>query len=379
MDADSRKVLFFTEKDMIRILVFTFFYLFLNIQLVIAIALETDWKTHKICTKDSQKLISYCLELKELQTAGNKNFQNVVLFLPGIFQNANSYDLLPEKGISLARYIEEKFNVKVYVLNPRGSGESDYVKGTIIDDLAIDDISVAVAAILKEERKRPYIVGHSQGAIALQAWAAGISRCGIKKNCFLKTVAGLRGLSVKGLGLIAGNAAMTLDSEKNFLVPLSAIGRTWAMRNLLVRLDLIEVTEIIKRFGLIPFLKIWENIYNVDNVSEEARIALWNRAISSAPGASLVQYADAIKNKNITTQGGDTYSSGLKNITPKLYQIVMQQDPLAPPIATRATFEHIGSKEKRFEVIDNRGHTDFQLSEKLHSDIDQMFKFLVGN
>ena len=178
-----------------------------------------DWTPHRLCQKDTRKLRNYCLQLMELKASTSQGPKHVILLVSGLFQNTNAWDLLPEKNISLARYIRDQFNAKVFVIHTRGIAGSDYVAQTNLDDLAIDDLNYAVSYINRIGLARPIIIGHSQGAIVAQAFAGGISRCGFRKNCFLPSVATARSHMIKGIGLIAGNSALTVDKKNSWLVP----------------------------------------------------------------------------------------------------------------------------------------------------------------
>lgn len=336
-----------------------------------------DWTAHRTCTKDTRFLQNYCLELMELAKAPNQKPKHVLLLVSGLFQNTNAWDLIPEQNISMARYLRDKFNAHIFVLHTRGISNSDYVRQTNLDDLAIDDIPLAVKFILKNTLKRPIIIGHSQGSIVTQAFAAGLSRCGIEKNCFLKPVALARNAMVRGIGLIAGNPTLTTDRNDNFLIPLATLGRNKAIQHLIRKWDHIEIELLTRYTGVATFLGVWRNIYVLENVSQEARKAIWQKTVDSTTGEILIQFAYAVQNKDLTTRGGISYKSGLKNISAPLYQVAMEKDKLAPPISTKSAFDHIGSRNKRFEVVAGRGHLDFYMNAKFHSDMDSMMKFLI--
>ncbi len=167
------------------------------------------WVSQKICQlKDSrQPEKSYCLEILELMTGRIRKdkapAKGSIVLIPGLFQNVYIFDPLPRKGVSFARYLAKEFNYRIFVLHVRGIGQSDYPKNSNLDDIAIDDIPQAIEA-LKEKTGGPiFVLGHSQGAITLQASLAGLSRKSLstdKNEFFDKHLAQSRQKLLGGVG-----------------------------------------------------------------------------------------------------------------------------------------------------------------------------------
>ncbi|MBC76653.1 MAG: hypothetical protein CME64_11620 [Halobacteriovoraceae bacterium] len=334
-----------------------------------------DWSVHKTCGQDSREKQEYCLELIEFE---NKNDDaKLVLLVSGFFQNAYIWDLLPNKEVSVARYLVEKWNLRPYVLHVRGIGNSDYVAGTNMDDIAMDDIEMAVDWLKEKSKDKIYIMGHSQGSITTQAYLAGLSKC-IVANCFNPAKAWSRQRKVKAVALLAGNTAMSVDRVDNKLDELAKMALF--IRPAFRFFDEIDVKTLTRFTGPVSNLNLWQWLYNRHNTSKEARKALYTKTVDSTTNGILFQFAEGVRDRAIKTRTKLPYPSALPLIRIPVFQQLYADDPLAEAEATlKDNFHRIGSSNKEYEILQDRGHEDFFMNKNLHSDLDNVVEFLLAN
>ncbi len=341
-------------------------------------SMRSDWKSHIIKSKSGLTNKTYNLELIELE--GNDDAESILLLIPGYFQNAYSFDLMPEKNISVMRYLAEKLKVKIFVLHPNGIGKSEYVKKSLIDDIAIDDIDTAVK-FLKKLRKKLYTMAHSNGAIALQAYLGGLDRSG-RGNIFDEEVADLRQKQFQAVAISAGNVCMTdtrnlkvYDFAKNTGRKLQGLIKHLGWINGEILTKILSPTKIFGKRS-IAYSKLWQFLYNRENVSKDAMKALFDLTIEGTSARSLVQYIEAINSECIHSSGGDPYFRGLFNIELPIIQLTYEVDSLADPTATkRDNFARYSSKNKKFFMFPNQGHEDFMMSAIEQENLKEVVKF----
>jgi len=340
--------------------------------------MRADWKSHIIKSKSGLTNKSYDLELIELE--GNDDADGIVLLIPGYFQNAYSFDLMPEKNISVMRYLADKMGLKIFVLHPNGIGKSEYVRKSTIDDIAIDDIDTAVK-FLKKLKKKLFTMGHSNGAIALQAYLGGLDRSG-RGNIFDEEVSKLRQKQFEGIAISAGNVCMT--DTRNLKVYSFARNTGRNLKGIINHLGWINgeiLTKVLaptKFFGKrsIAYSKVWQFLYNRKNVSKDAMKALYDLTIEGTSARSLVQYIEAINSECIYSGGGDPYYRGLYNIELPIIQLTYEVDSLADPTATkRDNFGRFSSENKKFFMFPNQGHEDFMMSAIEQENLKEVVKF----
>lgn len=335
-----------------------------------------DWKVHKICGEDARLKTPYCLELIELE---NKNPQaRPALLIPGLFQNAYIWDLIPEDGISAARYLREKWNVRPFILHVRGIGNSDYPlkSKSNMDDIAMSDIELGVDSLYEMFNEKIFLIGHSQGSITSQMYLAGIDRC-LVATCFNPVSALKRQRKVKAAGLLSGNTAMSVDNPDNKLdeIAISAL----KLKPALKFLDEIDVKTLVRLTGPVGYLNIWEWLYNRHNTEAKARKALYTKSADTTTLGILIQFAQGIRDRAIKTSSKIPYPSMLSWIRLPVFQQVYEDDSLNEPAGTiRDNFLRIGSKNKEYEIVPDRGHEDFYMNKDLHSDLDSVMRFLVN-
>ncbi|GAB4010785.1 MAG: hypothetical protein Fur0010_04100 [Bdellovibrio sp.] len=354
-----------------------FLFILITLSLFSSLQASEDFIKREFCGRDSRLFKSYCLEMVEFKYRSKLPLAGRILLVPGFFQNYHIWHLVPEQGISVARYLMEKYGLQPYVLHVRGIGDSDYIKDSNLDDIAIDDIPRALSELNLINGGPVYLMGHSQGAITSLAALSGLSRCA-KKNCFKKDVALKRQKLVKKLALLAGNQAMSIDREDNFLLPLMKLANVGVLRSTLRLIDEIDVKLVTDLTGPVAFINYWENLYVLENVPDVSRKALWKKSVDTSTAEIVIQFAEGIENRNIKAVGGENYTDGAANIEIPVVQQTYDRDELAEWEPTkRDTFEKIGSKEKEFFVVKNRSHEDFFMNKKLHSDLDQVLSYLL--
>lgn len=358
-----------------------------------SIPYPSDWITHAVCE-------DFCIEVLELESSTTKTEKSPVdgaplLLIPGFFQNARSFDLLPEKGASFARYLQKKLKSPLYVLHVRGIGRSPYPEGTelTLDKIASQDIPLAVDYLKEKHKKKSILIGHSQGAITSQAFLAGLKKC---KNdfCFSKKEALARQKNVVVAGLIAGNVAMNRSSKKNPLKEFVSSVQ-WLIPALELTFDRVPaywLTQYIsptkRKWPLIQplageqsvaFFDLWELVYHIPNVSFEARKALYDLTLDASSTNIMAQFKEAVLGGGVRTKNGEYYSDHLKNIQLPVVQQVFKKDPLAEWKSTRdENFKRLGSSKKSFFAIENQGHEDFMMDKKYLKDFDPWVSKLIG-
>lgn len=338
---------------------------------------ENNWKKHKVCGKDTKFFQKYCLELIEFSYKSKKPLKHSALVLSGFIQNAKIWDLIPNKDISVAKYLMNR-GIKPYVLHVRGIGNSEYIPFTNLDDIAIDDIPMALNFLTKKEKRRLIVIGHSQGAITAAASLSGLIRCGINKNCFNKAVSLKRQLQVKKFVLLAGNSSMTITKRTNFLTPWVKLANRPIIGGALKLIDKFDIETITKYTKRTADIGYWKNLYVLKNVSKESRRALWQKTVDTTTSGIVFQFVDAINEGDITSKGGDSYTKNLNNIRIPVYQQTYEHDQLAEPDLTyNHSFSFIGSRNKNFEIVKGVAHEDFFMEKKLHSILDPVVEFIL--
>ena len=342
-----------------------------------------DWSARKfehISTKNNSERL-YELELIEFTFSDPT--APILLMVPGYFQNAYVFDLLPEAEISLARYIANTFLFHIFALHPNGIGHSDYIKKSDIDDIAIDDILGAVSVLRNSYKKKIYLMGHSNGAICIQCYLAGLTRSEAG-NVFDGDVSQERQLHIDGAILFAGNVCMTDDTKKSSLQKFALFGLrvefilrriNWINARLLTRI--ISPTKFFKRLS-VAYWNIWNFLYHIKNVTLKSREALYTLTLNGTSAATLIQYSKGVVNGCIRTTADIDYSAGLSNIQIPTVQVTFEFDPLAVPGPTlRDNFSRIGTLKKKFFTINNQGHEDFMMVKDFHQIVKEPITYLL--
>ncbi len=346
----------------------------------------SDWKTHSIALVDSRPgrfQDKAHIEVIELPSAAATT--GSILMIPGFFQNAWTFDLLPEAQVSFGRWVSRTFGLKVYLLNVRGVGYSSRGKKLNIDDFVIDDIPTAIQWVSDREKSPIYVLGHSQGGIVLQASVSGLTRCGAR-NCFDSLVAEKRQSMIQALAISAGSVSMATREAGNRLPLLGNLGKILS-RPINSAMDYISVDHLVNTPILRPFAHagFFEFLYHRKNTTAKQRRALYERTLEASYAQIVLQFADGVRNQNIRVLGnlpdsnGELYRDGLKNIRVPLVQVTYGVDPMAEPVPTFDTsFHYVGSFRKRFYIVDDQGHEDYLMVPERHSKWEAPFKWLMS-
>jgi len=333
-----------------------------------------DRISHQACENDQRLNKKYCLELFEIR-ALKPSAIGTVLLLPGLFQNANVYDLAPEEDISLARYISEKYNLRVFILNYRMIGNSEYISRSGLEDFAMDDIPNAIKYVSKYVNEKIYVIGHSQGAITLNLSLSGIY---YKDNHyeFSSKVSKERQKYTKAIGLLAGNNKLHFEDKSNPLHSISKI--IYNGRGVLSFFDKVNIQVVSHLFQAFSFVKLWDVLTIDPSISSETKRKLLTRTMEASTSKALTTFTKGVVNKNLQTNEGVDFNLNSKNIFIPVYHQTYSHDPFSPPMETkRDTFNFIGSQNKVFEIVENQSHEDLFLSRELHETIDPLIQFLI--
>ena len=174
---------------------------------------QPDWIPHSVCPQGAGS----CLEVIEIQFPLDQVQTGVALLIPGFTQNGRFWDLWPEKNISYARHLMNELGIKVYLLNPRGIGNSDPRHRGNMDDEAIEDIPAALEFVAGREHEKILVFGHSQGGITLLASLSGLTRASGADPVFSREVALQRQALVRGAIAVASNVTMRSELPANDL------------------------------------------------------------------------------------------------------------------------------------------------------------------
>lgn len=322
-----------------------------------------DWIAHDVCGPDTRpgRGERFCVKVVELGEAPRR-VRGVALLVPGMFQNVRSWDLLPEKGISFARFLVSR-GLKVYLLQVRGLGGSDLPPGSTLDDLAIEDIPRAIAWVADREGQKVILFGQSQGSITSQAALAGLTRCG-GRDCFDPEVARARQARVRSVGLFTGNLALT--GVHPVFRAASELG--YGFRGLLALFTDRLPGRTLAVLGVHTFgpRSMWY-LHLSPKVQGWAVEAMAERSVEATTVGMGAQLAQGVLTGGVTS-GGERWARHLGNITVPVIQTTFSDDPLAPPLETyRDDFRFIGSAKKKFKRVRGQRHEDWMMSAELHA------------
>lgn len=322
----------------------------------------------------------------------NSDGDFVYLLIPGFFQNPLIFDLYPEKKVSFAKYLEKKAKGKIFLFCPRGIQGSDYPAKSNMDDYAIDDYSGVVDYLCdKYPKKKIVLIGHSQGAITLQAYLAGITR----ENgavCFREDIAKERADKVFGTLLLAGSVSMKSDEGANSLLDLAKYEpyMRWLL-NIKDRIPAFYLTKIISpatsywwhpfsgRASLAYSVKQWAFLMESHKVEDDILARHYDWTLEHSPSEVIKQFAEGVRTHSIKTRNGLAYADYLKNIKTKVAQIAFEKDGMAYPHYTLdSSFRFIGSKDKKFFDVKNQKHADIFMSEENHTVASDALNWLLG-
>lgn len=356
-----------------------------------------DWTAHLLPMRDtrekpSKKVSKPDCELEVIELAYNseKPKQGTILLIPGFFQNAFLFDLMPEQGTSFARYLMREKGLKVYMLNPRGTGRSCYPTHSRIDDVAIDDLPSAVEFVSQRENERIFVGAHSQGGIGLQAAMAGLTRCDDGKNCFKAELATERQRPIRGVLSMAVNAKMSAPEGDDrlsartrvlyytVLLPntyfLDRIPASWLTRFLSPTSD----TKVPN--GSIAYKdSLWDFAYKSGNISPEQQKAFYDLTLDSSSVGIIKQTYRGIHKDGIENTAGEKYADALSTVKVPVAQAAFDADLFANSEMSRLdNFDRLGSEQKIFQSFESQGHEDFLLNGNYHAQMSGLVDFLLA-
>jgi pimeloyl-ACP methyl ester carboxylesterase len=353
-----------------------------------------DWISNVIPISDSRSLRIQGsrfqhprVEIIEIPYSESIAPQATLFLVPGLFQNSASFDLIPEHGVSIARYLMKNFHLKILMLHVRGLGYASDARKLNLDDFAIDDIPAGIQWAKAHSTGPLYVMGHSQGAITLQASLSGVTRCELG-NCFKPDVAKIRQTGISGLALSAGSVTLATSNSTNHLEAVGRFGHFVGgpFGSLLDEIKVSHLVDLRITSGL-SHSKLFEFLYHRPNISQDAELALFQRTLETSWAQVLVQFAEGARVENIATalstrasEQGESYAGALANIQLPVVQVTYGLDPMAEPEPTRETsFSQLGSAQKMFYVNAGQGHEDFMMDSRFHSDWYAPMQWLLQN
>lgn len=121
-------------------------------------------QTHQIKAADGTKVV---LQVFEPNPSARATKLAPLLFLPGVTGVGSEYHLmaLPFQKCSMVAYFTER-GYRCYALTPRWNYDGKVAEECTIFDCSLD-VAAAVNHILTVEQRKPYIVAHCQGSVAL--------------------------------------------------------------------------------------------------------------------------------------------------------------------------------------------------------------------
>ena len=303
-----------------------------------------DWVSHRVCGKDTRpgRGERYCIEVISLEAGPVGPVRGVALLVPGMFQNARVFDLMPKRGISYARSLV-RHGLRVFLVSVRGIGHADLPPGSDLDDLAIDDLPRAIAWVHRKTGRKVIVIGHSQGAMTLQASLAGLARCP-GGPCFDAEVAARRQSEVRALGLYAGNVGLThLDPKVRTMAFLATLFQG-PLRLLFDRLPARWISvESLRLAGSAAYDHVEYQAAHVPLVVQRAFVS--DTYDASTVGIGL-QLAEGALDGEMRS-GGVPWRTALPNITVPVVMETFGADAFSPPLATwRDDFRWLGSRHK---------------------------------
>jgi len=347
----------------------------------------SDWHPTEICNTLTVGPNQFCQEVVKMDYVSTKPKQGTVVLIPGFFQNGAIFDLMPENGISFARYLMKEKGLQVYFLHVRGVGNSSVTSHYNLDTLAINDIPTALQYISEKENEKVFVMGHSQGGITLKASLSGLDHCG-SLTCFNPTTALARQQYVRGILAIGANQSMSTRYHKNSLHFLGEFG--WLTHSILDKtLDYIPAQQLIEKLSceknLLGNGTVWDFLYSTKEVSDDIKQAVYENTFDGSSVGIITQYADGIDHQGLRDSSGELFVDALKNIQIPVGEVAFDLDYFSPP---REDYEDSFLKldpkfrnfyqfpSKKYKVPSQR-HEDFMLMPELFSEFSDPVDWLL--
>jgi len=345
-----------------------------------------DWQSYSVCppapaggNASGDHATQPCLEIIKLKYSSNTPRRGVALLVPGFFQNGAIFDLLPKQGISFARSLMKENNLQVYFLHVRGIGNSDKTSGYDLDDIAAEDIPLAIEYVYKLEKEKILLIGHSQGGITAKAALAGLTHCE-KGFCFRQAESDKRQAMVQGVLSIAANASMSTRYSHSGLRATGKLG--WLLHSITRKtIDYIPASELTRRFSGIfsaAYCKFWKFLYSVPQVTRAAKKALYKDTLDGSSSALLNQYSEAIAHNGIRDSVGEFYEDALVNLHIPVAEAAFELDSLSPPKETyEDTYLKLNQDIRNYYYFAGQRHEDFMIIPELNNQFSEAIKWLM--
>jgi pimeloyl-ACP methyl ester carboxylesterase len=325
----------------------------------------------------------------------NEGAQPVILW-PGFYQNGLCFDLI-ENGGSLAEYLWRD-GLDLWVIHSRGTGGSTGRNFfCTLDDYAASDIPAVIDYVSQNAGRKPVYVGHSEGGnTALMSLMGSCKRAdgtvtlsedeAVARQSKLKALVTLGsfldftfskpstlqdfvkdGVIItvfgKRIRAIKSSLILKLISLLNFVpIPVSYRLRDKMLGRRHVRILLAPLTVIL---NFCARLKVWEFLYHIPNVDDEAKRYLFYRTQEGTFWGILAQHYRAIAGGAMLSFDGNVdYSANYHRLTLPVSFVSMEFDALADPIKMKESmFDAVSSSEKFYTEWMGQGHEDFFMNQ----------------
>jgi len=321
----------------------------------------------------------------------NEGQQPVILW-PGFYQNGFCFDLI-ENGGSLAEYLWRN-GLDLWVIHSRGTGGSGG-RGMFcaLDDYAASDIPVVIDYVAGKSGRKPIYVGHSQGGnTALMSLMGACKRSdgsvvlsdeeSETRQSRLKALVTLgsfldftfskpsslqdfieNGVVISILGkrlrIIKSSLILRVLHILNFFpIPVRYTLRERMLARRHLRILLAPLTIIL---NVCARLGIWEFLYHIPNVGDDARRYLFYRTQEGTFWGILAQHYRAIAGgAMLSFDGNVNYSENYHRLKLPVSFVSMELDSLADPVKMKESmFDAVSSSEKFYTKWMGQGHEDF--------------------
>jgi pimeloyl-ACP methyl ester carboxylesterase len=321
----------------------------------------------------------------------NEGQQPVILW-PGFYQNGFCFDLI-ENGGSLAEYLWRN-GLDLWVIHSRGTGGSDGRRMfCALDDFAASDIPAVIDYVARKSRRKPVYLGHSQGGnTALMSLMGACKRSDGRvvlsdeeseaRQSSLKALVTLgsfldftfskpsslqdfvrNGVIVNFFGkrvrIIKSSLILKMLQILNFFpIPVSYTFRERMLVSRYLRILLAPLTIIL---NVCARLGIWEFLYHIPNVGDDARRYLFYRTQEGTFWGILAQHYRAIAGgAMLSFDGNVNYSENYHRLRLPVSFVSMELDALADAVKMKeAMFDAVSSSEKFYTEWIGQGHEDF--------------------
>jgi len=261
-----------------------------------------------------------------------------ILLCHGLASTASTFDL--GVGPGLAPWLASRGH-RVFALELRGAGDSErprlggkrsFTWG--VHEYLTQDIPAAIERVCATTgSERLHWVGHSMGGVLLMGFAAG--ELGRR----------LRSATIVG-------SAIDYKHGSDFGRVKSLIG----LLRLLHVAPLGSAARAYARFAGDRFLD--EFMFAPESLTPEERRTVWASAFTWVPGQVLRELATTFERESFRGRDGVRWRHGLPRFSVPLLVLAGSRDRQCTVAQARATFEAIGSPEKKFRVYEGLGHID---------------------